>query len=65
VAVVFPSSGEVLLPFLFWAPEDEDELNGEAKREGVKGVDMFACFQAANAIIQRFSHVGREKPPPL
>jgi hypothetical protein len=63
--LAFPSSGEVLFPFLFWTPEEEDELKGEEEREGVKGVDVFACFQAANAIIQRFSHVEREKPPPL
>jgi hypothetical protein len=64
-AALFPSSGEVLLPFLFWTPEDDDELNGEAEQEGVKGVEVFACFQAANTIIQRFSHIEREKRPPL
>jgi hypothetical protein len=57
----FPSSEGVLLPFLFGGPEDEDELKGEEEREGVKGAGVFACFQAANAIIQQFSHVA--KPP--
>jgi hypothetical protein len=62
-AAGFPSSGEVLLPFLLGGPEEV--LKGEAEREGVKGVDVLACFQAASAIIQRFSQVAGEKPPPL
>jgi hypothetical protein len=63
-AAGFPSSGGVLFPFLLGGPEKEG-LKGEVEWEGVKGVGVLACFQATNAIIQRFSQVAREKLLPL